>query len=379
MKAFPHDKWFGWLSLMMVAGYFVVGLWPFEFHPANRVSWFADPPGLHFEPYGIAYDPTPLPAPNDTARSSANFTVELWLEAQHEPVNNVFDILTIHNRHLPLDFTLYQWRRDFILQATTQPPQPAGSRSEAGVDDMLSEHTVQFITVRGDAAGTDFYLNGLAAGHFPQFVASPEALDGQLILGNNASGKHSWTGRLLGLALYRRALDAAEIARHSALWTYGRAGQLTNAPGLTALYLFDEGPGQQPGDSSGNHHRIIIPAIFEPVHKEFLISPWRDIAYNRPDYSDIAVNIFGFVPFGFCFLLHRHRLKPNQRAANALLVVLAGAAVSLAIELIQAWLPNRTSSVTDLLTNTTGTLLGMVLALAIQSKVTDTKSTPETR
>jgi VanZ like family/Concanavalin A-like lectin/glucanases superfamily len=376
VKSIPHDRWFGWLSLVIVLGYFVVGLWPFSFLPSNRVTWLTDRSGLHFQPYGIAYDPAPLPAA--AASQSPNFTVELWLEAQHEPVNDVFDILTIHNRHLPLDFSLYQWRRDLILRATTQPPQPAGSRSEAGVDDMLSERAARFITVRGDGKGTDFYLNGLAVGHFPRFAPGPEALDGQLILGNSASGKHSWTGRLFGLALYNRALDAAEIARHATLWMQGRAGQLTNTPGLTALYFFNEGSGQAAADSSAHHHHIIIPARFQPVHRELLIAPGKDIAYNRPDYSDIAVNILGFVPFGLCFFLHRRARKPKRWAVNALLAVLAGAAVSLTIEIIQAWLPNRVSSTTDLLTNTTGTLLGVVLALAIRHEVAKPESARST-
>jgi hypothetical protein len=382
VKGIPHDRWFGWLSLAIVAGYFIVGLWPFDFRPSNRVNWLSGHPGLHFEPYGIACDPAPLPVLpglSGAAGQSANFTVELWIEPQHEPANNVFNILTIHNPRLPLDFVLGQWKQDFLLRATMQHPQPADAIREVGIDDVLPEQQARFITVRGNDAGTDFYLDGAVAGRFPGFVLNAKALNGQLILGNGASVKHSWTGRLFGLALYNRALDAAEIARHRALWTQGRARQLVNAPGLTALYLFDEGRGRQAKDSSVNRHRVIFPAVFRPIHRDFLLPPWKDISYNRPDYSDMAINVLGFVPFGFCFFLYRHALRPRRLLTNALLVVLAGVAVSLTIEIIQAWLPNRTSSMNDLLTNTAGILFGVALALAIRPKVANAESTSEAR
>jgi VanZ like family len=378
VKNISSFRWFGWLSLAIVVGYFIVGLWPFDFRPPNRVSWLAGRPGLHFQTSGVAYDPTLLPPSNDDASPSANFTVEAGVEADHEYGNDVFHILTIHNCRLDTDFIICQWLRGLILRvpALKPPPQP---NSEAGMDDVLRENSPRFITVRGDASGTDFFLDGILAKHFSEFVVKPGMLDGQLILGNDDTGKHSWSGSLFGLALYNRALDAGEIARHHALWTQGRARELTNAPNLTALYLFNEGDGRQAKDSSGNRHQVVIPEIFRAVHRQILIAPWKDLAYDGPDYSDIAVNILGFVPFGFCFLLYRRSARPNQVGKKILFVVIAGAAVSLTIEIIQAWLPNRDSSMTDLLTNTFGTLLGAVLALPIRSKWAATDSLRHTQ
>ena len=117
---------------------------------------------------------------------------------------------------------------------------------------------------------------------------------------------------------------------------------------------------------------MIIPGVFQPVHRDLLIPPWKDLSYNRPDYSDIAINVLGFLPFGFCFFLYRHARRPQRLVTNALLVVLAGVAISLTIEVIQAWLPNRTSSLNDFITDTAGTLLGVALALAVRQKVTKT-------
>ncbi|HVU09317.1 MAG TPA: VanZ family protein [Verrucomicrobiae bacterium] len=365
MKGIFNSKWFGWLTLAIIVGYFIVGFWPFDFRPLNRVNWPANQSGLQFGNNGIAYDPIPLAfsESNETNAGAADFSAEIRLAADSEPDDDVFNILTIYNSDLPDDFVFCQWKHEFLFRAAITHPF-VHHISEIGISDALPLGKTHFIAIRGGAVGTDLFLDGSPKGHFPGFVLRPNALDGQLILGNDDSGKHSWSGRLFGLALFNRRLDTAEIAAHRELWTSGNARQLTNAPGLTALYLFDEGGGQQVKDLSGNRHRVVIPEIFQPLHRRVLIPPWKDLAYNNtPDYSDIAVNILGFIPFGFCFSIYRRAVAPNRQTTNFLFVMLAGFAISLTIELIQVWLPNRTSSMTDLLTNTTGTLIGVMLAV----------------
>ena len=369
MKRSPDYGPFGWFVLLLVAGYFAVGFWPFEFRPHNQVRWLGNRAGLHFEPYGIVYDPSKLAAPGAVRKSDVNFTIELWLKAQQEPASDLFDILTVYNPRLPHDFTLCQWKQDFLLRATIQSPQMPGRTPEIGLENALPEGESRFITIRANESGTDFYLDGKREVQFPGFLLDAEALNGRLILGNDASGKHSWTGTMLGLAVYSQALDTTEIARHYALWTQGRAEQLTNNTRLEALYLFNESHGQELQDSSPHRHHLIISPEFTPVHRALLIPPSQDLSYDHPDYSDIAVNIFGFMPFGFCFYLYRQSQKSNSLITNLVRVILTGIAISLTIEIVQAWLPNRTSSLTDLLTNAAGTFLGVALALVIQRKI----------
>ena len=136
-----------------------------------------------------------------------------------------------------------------------------------------------------------------------------------------------------------------------------------------ALYLFDEGGGPRAEDTSRNRHHVIIPEIYQAVHRQILIPPWKDLAYDGPDYQDIVVNVLGFMPFGFCFFFHYQQSRPHRRAKNILLVIVVGSAISLAIELTQAWLPNRDSSMIDVITNIAGTFLGAVLALPFGRKV----------
>ncbi len=378
MKNISDRRRFGWLSVALAGGYFIVGWWPFAFRPLNQVSWLPDRAGLRFADDGIAYDPAPLPS-SGVAGQPANYTVELWVQPGAKPATDVFHLLTIHDGRLPSPFVLCQWQREIILRAATGDSQSARRIHEVGVDGALEERKARFITVTGNGAGTDFYLDGVLAGHFPKFVLDAAVLDGRLILGNSASGKHSWVGQLFGLAMYHRALDAAEIAQHHALWTQGLARQLVNVPNLTALYLFNEGNGRRAEDHSSNRHQVMIPAIYHPLQTEFLIPPWRDVSYDALNYRDIVINLLGFVPFGFCFFLHRRRPGTAPWFTDALFVVVAGAAISLTIETIQVWLPNRVSSMTDLLGNTAGTLLGVLFALMIRPKVTTAESVSKSR
>ena len=342
----------------------------------NQVSWLSNRAGLRFEDDGIAYDSEALPSPADArvAGQPANYTIELWVEAGVKPATDVFHLLTIHDGRLPSPFVLCQWQHGIILRASTRDSQSARKIHEVGVDGALEERRARFITVTGSEAGTDFFFDGVRAGHFPQFVLDPEVLNGQMILGNAAARKNSWVGLLFGFAIYHRALDAEEIAQHHSLWTQGLARQLVDNPDLAALYVFDEPSGQQVHDLSHNRHKMLIPANYHPLQHQFLIPPWRDVAYDTPNYRDIVFNVLGFVPLGFCFFHYRRLSGAVPWFTDALMVVIAGVAISLTIEAIQVWLPNRVSSMNDLLGNAAGTLFGVILALTIRPNIATAES-----
>ena len=176
-----------------------------------------------------------------------------------------------------------------------------------------------------------------------------------------------------------RKITAAEAAAHQSLWTQGTARQLGTTPGLVALYLFPEGSGRAAADLSPEHHHLLIPEIFRPLLTEFLTPPWRDLAYDAPDYRDLALNLLGFVPFGFCFYCYRRLRGVRPWFADASFVIMTGTAISLTIEVVQVWLPNRVSSMNDLLGNTLGTVLGVLLTLVVRSKIATGQTVAKTR
>lgn len=89
---------------------------------------------------------------------------------------------------------------------------------------------------------------------------------------------------------------------------------------------------------------------------QFVQAPW-------PRYTmafDVAVNVLAYVPLGFLAALTvATGLHP---LLAALAGTLAGAGLSFAMEVTQAYLPGRVSSNLDLVTNTAGALFGAVVA-----------------
>lgn len=98
---------------------------------------------------------------------------------------------------------------------------------------------------------------------------------------------------------------------------------------------------------------LVVPASPPHAHRGYL----RDIPLGRRLVADVALNVAIFIPIGWGL---RRAARPLDRASRTLMlvVVILAAAFSLAMEAVQVWLPNRYSSLADVLANTLGATMG---------------------
>ena len=349
----------------VVLGFYVVGLWPFNFYPRNRVQWIAGENGIHLARYAIAYSEHPLRLNPQASfgQPTGCFAIEVWLQAGTEPSGGVPVILSLFDGRLPENLLIGQWKSGILIRAPLSEQGEARGYREIGIDKTLQKGRKVLVTVTADSTGTAFFVDGILVRRYPKYIFPAQLVQGQLILGNAATQDRTWEGNMYGLAFWGKSLSSMEVMNHHRLWIEHKATRLAGEEGLAALYLFDAGPTQWIDDESGMRLRLYVPERYQVLRKRVLSSPLTDYRLTRSYFKDVVVNILGFVPFGFIFFLHRMEISPNLGSWNILMPILLGAVISLSIELLQAFLPSRSSQLTDLFMNISGVAIGIGFAL----------------
>jgi len=102
----------------------------------------------------------------------------------------------------------------------------------------------------------------------------------------------------------------------------------------------------------------LFPFRFDPLGPT-MVQALHRITWMRAGRTEMFNNVLLYAPFGFCcLLLVEGRLG---RLAAVVVTTLLGAALSCSMELLQASVPTRVSSLTDLSLNALGALVGAVL------------------
>ena len=323
-----------------------LGLWPLHV-PANQVEWLGKRDGVRLGKFGSLIGSRALDASGGGAG-----TVEIWLHAARVWGGGTF--LSFAQADHGIGLRLEQSLTDLAVETTA-----GGRLRRLYADDVFRPKRARFVTVTSGASGTVIYVDGAAMKKAPGFRLAPGDFRGRLILGDVPGQSDSWSGTLLGAAIYGEALTPAEVEAHYRTWTAAGRPDIVSAERCSALYLFDERGGTAAHSRAGQGAELQIPVRYTVFDQRFLEPFWEEFSMTR-DYWNAAIkNIVGFLPVGFVFYAYLSGVCGWRRATLA--TVLLGLLISMTIEVSQAFLPPRDSGTTDLFTNTAGTWLGVLL------------------
>ncbi|HUJ41176.1 MAG TPA: VanZ family protein [Candidatus Acidoferrales bacterium] len=341
-------------GICVLAGILVATLYPFNPHPPNHVTWLAASAGLHFGGHGIVLSTSAFPPPSPAAAPSCS--IELRAQADSSVASG--PLVAFDSPGQFARFSIMQRRRKIVLERKLRTGLGEEPFTSMEVDAFRASGPL-LITVTENPQATAVFINGVLAAKSARLDPFCADLGGWLALGNSPISSFTWRGTLLGLAIFGRELSAAEVLEDFRSWeTIGRPSPASNRE-LRALYLFDERTGGVVHNRAGNAPDLEIPSRYLVPFKPFLEAPWKEFRPTLDYLFDIAVNIAGFMPFGFLCCSYFATVRRLGRAQS--LTILLGFLLTFTIETLQGFLPTRGSGVTDIITNTTGTILGTMV------------------
>jgi hypothetical protein len=339
---------------LILAGILTAGLWPFH-APLNDVRWLTKANGVVLGRHGTIFGSGRLAS---SIPRGCCVSIEIWLRPSF--AENTGTILAVFKGQGSIPFSLHQSEADLAVQKeSTNAHIPAKSGKVLFVDDVFRHRKLMFITITSGVGGTAIYVDGNLARIAPKFRLSAEDFDGQSVFGTSPVVNDSWSGQLHGLAVYQQELTAAQVSRQFETWMAAGRPDIGHGERLLGLYLFDEHEGRTVRDHSGFWSDLYMPERYAILDEKFLEPPWSEFHEHWGYWKNVLINIGGFIPLGFFFCAYL--TIANRLSRPELVTVILGATVSLTIEVLQAWLPTRDSGMTDLITNTLGSSIGVML------------------
>ena len=341
------------------------GLWPFNLNPFNEVKRSEDGKSISLYGRGILFSKTPLVIFEKNILNPDSLSIELAILPQSENIGYIACIFSLYDGYDPPPLLIGQWKTHLIIRFREVHSKSAHLHREISINNALKKGENVVISIVTSENNTSIYLNENLSKSYSNYspLKTNMTLSGQIVVGNSPSGDAPWQGEIHSLKVHTLNIKKKHISNN---YFEQKKGKPQTSREITSLKNKLSKPSFKSQNFVINVNNkelsLFIPEKFKILKKNILVPPWIDSRINFSTLKDMAVNIFGFIPFGFfltfCFKVNRGNYSNSK---NYFITVLVGFLISLSIELIQVNIPERSSSLTDLLLNTLGTLFGVFL------------------
>jgi len=359
----------------------VSGLWPFNFRSDNGVGWLKGGNGISFNKHGIVFNHVEdlNGAPISFFGKERAISIELWLKPGTDVPNNDSYIFSIFDDQQPEIFSLAQVNSSLKISIPVKTnPTPQWSLLEnvffkgknwRWLNKIFLKGGKILLTLSSDKNETTIYIDGKVANTYRNYPLAPGrqlSSTWHMIIGNNPAAQKPWHGNVYGMAIYNQSLTPEKVYDHYQKWQSNEILSFAKEIGTVALYPMDEQTGDIIHNISYDRYYLVIPKQFKGLKKNFLKLSRNSLNLSLKSFQDMSINIIGFIPFGY--LVFRYigslRYQKSQMWQLIIMTIMAGACLSLIVEMSQTFLPTRYSSITDFIFNTTGAAIGASIAAA---------------
>jgi len=341
------------LTALTVVAVLVATLWPLNLFPNNGVTWVSASGGLEFGKAGLVVSKEAVVPPE--TNGSRCYSLELLLRPAG--IRSSGTILSFYNPMQTRQFQVWQWRNGLVV--THDAYVESDQTIKFFVDHVLYPAKLVFVAISSGRNGTTVYVDGQAAQVFPRFKISSSDLSGGIVLGTSPVRYDPWNGEVRGLGIYAKELTPEEASQHYRDWTALNGHGPVDVDAALARYTFREATGTEIHNEIASGPTLEIPSSFSVPHKAFLQSPVQEFRPGWKYVHEVVMNVAGFIPLGLvvsCYFVWT-RTRWKAILATAIFCGL----LSLAIEVVQFYIPRRGSGITDIITNTLGAAVGAML------------------
>lgn len=364
------------LTLPVILGMLYFGIRFKGYRPANNVTWLPSEQGLAFDRYAIAYTDDFFPI--DPSGDNGGLTIEMALRCKQMTHSEFCYVLCVNDGDEQRQLLIGQWRHWLTVMNGDDYDGSAGV-GKIYVDIAGMNSDPMFLTISAGPQGTAVYLNGVRVksnSRLRLFFPSRPKRKTRLILGNSTRGTMSWKGVIAKLAVYDTALSASHVGANYQRWTAGEnPAALPGAAAPRIDYRFYPEQTATVRNRADDAYHLQVPVFMTILEKKFLAWPDMQHQGKRSMAKDMLLNLLGFIPLGFLTGIVLGRLETFSRRGGWLAAIGLAFGFSLFLEIVQAWIPSRDSSMLDLLLNTLGAAMG-VMALSFYDKMSPSDLAP---
>lgn len=330
------------------------GLYPKDFGSHHKPA--IDQDGhLGFTKYSLASAKLNFPSRpvSDTYLQNLNINIALTIPVVPNHGNHFTVLFSIHDSAGYNRMLLGQWKSTLVVMSGTdyrnQDKKPRLTASLKSVNGYVYPEAIR-VVIEANPTATSLIINDQLIASNPDYIPVWTADEHTVSLGNIPSRKQGWTGSLstFDLNASNCVSKAVELHNESCEDTYTLS--------LNKLLASASDTNQSPNKSDNNMTSAWTLHPAYSLHSAEWLSIKSLVNIRSTAFlNDVAINFLGFIPlalttFAFTFSRYKH-------STTILLSIVVTITVSVLIESLQIYIPSRTSSLVDLIVNSSASVL----------------------